>query len=161
LIGGLIGGLLSGAEQPAAANVPYLIVLTTADLVYCRKYPDNIIPDPSKLHVYTTPTRVVVNCWTNPSIRGWSGSVQGDAVWLRTSNGCYIPEMNVQNSTDFQAMLKFCQPPEHWVGTLQTQYKRQDCYECTNTNCNSLNLGNGSQVDIDCYTFGEVTGGNR
>lgn len=91
---------------------------------------------------------------------GPSGKVQGSSVWLRTDKGCYIPEMNIQADTNFEKRLGTCEPVHHLVGTMQTQYKRQDCYECTNTNCTSKNIGAGYRIDLGCSTIGEATGGN-
>jgi len=92
---------------------------------------------------------------------GDNGKVENDAVWLRTSIGCFVNEKSLQGREDFQAQLAPCADTgSHWVGTLQTQYKREDCYACTSQDCPSQNLGSGPYLDIDCYADGDVVAGN-
>lgn len=68
--------------------------------------------------------------------------------------------MNIQADINFEKKLGTCEPVHHFVGTMQAQYKRQDCYNCTNTNCASKNIGAGYLIDLGCTTTGEATGGN-
>jgi hypothetical protein len=160
-IGGILGALGTAATMLAPPKVsPAVDVLTTDEIVNCRPYPDTITPDPTKLTMYSKPSHLSVTCWTRATVNGTSGKVEGSSLWLHTVGGCYISEMNVQNAIDFETKIPACPPVQHFVGTMQTQYKRQDCYECTNTNCASRNIGSVPQVELSCTKVGEVTAGN-
>lgn len=144
----------------ASAPPTGMQILTADEVVRCREYPDSISPVSAPIVMLPKETSVRVTCWTSASIAGASGKVQGSSVWLRTEGGCYIPEMKVQADTNFEKTLSTCEPVHHFVGTMQDQYKRQDCYDCTNTNCASKNMGAGNLIDLGCVTAGEATGGN-
>ncbi|KAE9993173.1 hypothetical protein EG327_006172 [Venturia inaequalis] len=157
--GNTLGDALA-AFGTALAPPTGIQVLTTEEVVKCREYPDNISPDSAQTVTLAKETSVRVTCWTSASIAGASGKVQGSSVWLRSEAGCFIPEMSIQADTNFEKKLGTCEPVHHFVGTMQRQYKRQDCYECTNTNCASKNNGSGYLIDLGCVTTGEPTGGN-
>jgi hypothetical protein len=154
-------GAVPATSLKTSGQQPNIEVLTTAEEVSCREYPDIISLDPSKVTIYPVVSHLEVKCWTQASVTGPKGKVQGSSIWLRAVGGCYISEMNVQNATDFQVVLANCPSVQHWVGTLQTQYKRQDCYDCTSLNCASKNLGATPQVELSCSTVGEMASGNR
>ncbi|KAF2396893.1 hypothetical protein EJ06DRAFT_533615 [Trichodelitschia bisporula] len=135
-------------------------ITTTAETVTCRAFPDTLASSPGRQTVWTTASKQTVTCWSTASLPGAQGRVQGSEVWLRTSGGCWVPEMNVQESTDWQTVLGRCETPKHWVGTLLPQYKRLDCYQCASLNCASRNLGPETLVDLACTTSGDSAGGN-
>jgi hypothetical protein len=146
-------------SSPYSTNEGKLSVLsvsTKQDQVYCRKYPDSITPDISKIETITgTGTRVDAKCWILSELE----SVPG--VWLRTVAGCFIHETNIKEQLNFHSTLNECGPAPHWVGTLQTHYQRKDCYTCTSLNCQSQNLGHLPYADLQCSTQGETVQGNR
>lgn len=161
--GGAIGGFLDaiGTGVGSILLPPKEITVTTSEnAVQCRQYPDVVSTDKSKSTVLAKGTELRVTCWTSASIAGASGKVQGSSLWLRAQAGCYISEMNVQDSSDFEKKLPACEPVYHFVGTMQPQYKRQDCYNCTNTSCASKNIGSGNLIDLGCATTGVATAGN-
>ncbi|QDS69520.1 hypothetical protein FKW77_007415 [Venturia effusa] len=137
-----------------------MLVTITGEAIKCRRYPDTVTPESANLPRITRETHLRVTCWTSASMPGASGKVLGSSVWLRTDEGCYLPEMNIASDANFEKKLATCEPIYHLVGTMQTQYTRQDCYSCTNTNCKSRNIGAGSLIDLGCTATGQATGGN-
>ena len=129
--------------------------------VYCRKFPDTISTETVALTVLPGNGRVGVNCWTTASMSGDAGKVENDAVWLRTDAGCYINEAETIGSQDYQAKLNFCVAPLHWVGNVQQQYNKLDCYQCPTLKCPSRSLGEGVVVDVQCLVDGEEARGNK
>jgi hypothetical protein len=131
-------------------------VSTKQNQVYCRKYPDTISPDISKIQVIAASgTRLDATCWAISEL----DSVPG--VWLKTVAGCFVHETNVQEQRNFRSTLNECAPAPHWVGTLQSQYQRKDCYKCTSLSCQSQNLGNLPYADLQCSIRGETVQGDR
>jgi hypothetical protein len=154
------------SAQPAQSALPTAKKLslsaTTVDNTFCRKWPDNISSDGAEATVLGASTSIQVTCWTMPSLDGDYGKVQGETVWLKTAAGCFVNMKNLKEFQDYQTELAQCPSTQkHWVGTLQPQYKREDCYSCPNQDCSSQNLGEGPFLDIDCYTEGETISGNR
>jgi len=186
-VGGLLGLLSGGAEAPAPANPwapkpaaaappPFappppapvassgkmntMTVTTVNGGVYCWKYPDTMMSDHSKLPVYNSFSRIDIQCWTSTDMNGVSGNIAGDSTWFKTATGCYLNELDIEEKQNLRNRLNYCQPPQHWVGTLQSQYQRVDCYDCTSLNCQSKNIGVPPYVDLACYIEGETVLGN-
>jgi hypothetical protein len=147
-------------QEPYAAG-KVLTVTTTTDVVMCRKFPDTLSAETIPLTVFPRAQQVNVNCWTTASMSGPEGKVQNDAIWLRTAQGCYINEMNVQDTTDFQAKLAFCVSPPHWVATTVDKGAQQLCYQCPSLKCPNQSLGKGELVDVQCIVDGEDARGNK
>jgi len=157
----------NGASQPrpplGTANqgrVPSISATIRQDKVYCRKYPDVISPDMSKIRTLDSGTDVEITCWTFSELPDSTGRVGGDGMWLKTNLDCYINEINIEEQQNFGATLRRCAPTSHWVGTLQQQYQRKDCYSCPSLNCASKNLGSPPYVDLACSTQGDLVNGN-
>jgi hypothetical protein len=136
-------------------------VMTSGNAVYCRRYPDSISANQARLPMYSTPTRLDVQCWTQPSLQGNSGRMNGEPIWLQTLDGCFINKREVRERDDFQAILNQCPPTNHWVGMLQSQYSRADCYDCPSLDCPSQNVGEPPYVDLACHLEGEAVRSNR
>jgi hypothetical protein len=133
----------------------------TSENAFCRNWPDKVSTDSSGVKILGASTAIELTCWTMPSLEGEFGKVEGETVWLKTKIGCFINMKNLKFQ-DYQSQLAQCPSPrKHWVGTLQAQYKREDCYACPSQDCASQNLGEGPFMDIDCYTEGETVSGNR
>jgi hypothetical protein len=137
-------------------------VLTTRDAVRCRKYPDTVQASPSMQPLYPLATALQVVCAATPSLPGNSGRVDGDDFWLRTREGCYVNRAEVRvrhdSERDFDTQLAVprCEEkPRRWVGMLQSQYSRADCYDCPSLDCPSKNVGEPPFVDLQCYEMGE------
>jgi hypothetical protein len=96
------------------------------------------------------------------SLLGQLGEVENDPVWLLNApQNCWINEQDVQRETDITRNLPFCATPEHFVGGLQAQYSRQDCYEGLTLDAPSKNLGTAEYIDVQCQMFGETNRGNK
>jgi hypothetical protein len=132
---------------------------TTNGEVVCRKYPDTITHDVSKLPIYRDPTRLEISCWTASSMGSAGSNVGG--TWLKTNQGCYVNADEMQERKDYQTMLNHCATPNHWVGIMLPQYAREDCYDCPSLDCPSRDLGQPPYVDIGCKTDGEEIRGTR
>ncbi|KAF2398133.1 hypothetical protein EJ06DRAFT_124434 [Trichodelitschia bisporula] len=148
-------------QQPARIQGP--TVMTQAQEVMCRRFPDIIGDGSGHMKVYKEPTALQIDCWTTASIDGANGRIQNDGIWVKIKDdqsSCFINELEIQDK-DYQSKVKYCAPPRHWVGVIQEQYNRQDCYTCPSLDCQSSNLGAGRYVDVDCFTNGEAAGGNR
>jgi hypothetical protein len=138
-------------------------VLTTRDAVRCRRYPDTVqASSAAVLPLYTLSTPLTITCAAKPSLPGNSGRVDGDDFWLRTREGCYVnrAEVRLQHHSDDGegiqlAMPRCAETPRHWVGMLQGQYSRADCYDCPSLDCPSRNVGAPPFVDLQCYEMGE------
>lgn len=129
--------------------------------ILCRRYPDYVISETRNAMQFTQPTNLQVKCWTSPSIAGSYGLQPHSSVWLFTTTGCYVNEGNIANQTDFQKRLSYCVPPQHWVGTLQPQYGRSDCYQYPSLNSPSMNIGDSRTVDVSCSQQGDDVQGNK
>jgi hypothetical protein len=123
-------------------------VLTTRDAVSCRRYPDAVQASPAVLPVYPLATALQVTCAAAPSLPGNSGRVDGDDLWLKTRDGCFVNRAEVRlrrdegEGMDAQLAVPRCEEkPRHWVGMLQSQYSRADCYDCPSLDCPSKNVG--------------------
>ncbi|TID20723.1 hypothetical protein E6O75_ATG05487 [Venturia nashicola] len=134
------------STQPAGWTS--LSVTTRQDTVFCRRFPDTISSDNLGLRVFAGNANVELTCWTKAAIDGPAGRVNQNGLWIKTSLGCYVKWCRYQSSP-------------HFVGTLQSQYKREDCYSCPSLDCPSQNLGIGPLLDLDCSTEGTVVGGNN
>ncbi|KAF2430210.1 hypothetical protein EJ08DRAFT_660945 [Tothia fuscella] len=154
------GGGNEHKEDGNQKKLPRLSVITGETDVICRKFADTISPDPSTLLTYKPGTKIEATCYTNSEMKGTSGNVRGDSTWLKTSGGCFVNKMEIQDKQDFQAILEYCAPPKHWVGTLKSQYVRVDCYDCTTLDCPSRNVGVPPYVDLACSLQGEAVQGN-
>jgi hypothetical protein len=120
-----------------------------------------IISDPFGVPKYNPRTNLEVVCYTKSEMRGLSGNIRGESTWLKTKIGCYVNKLEVESKENVEAVLEYCAPPKHWVGTLKPQYNRVDCYDCTSLDCPSRNVGWPPYVDLACYVGGEVVQGNR
>jgi hypothetical protein len=146
----------------------------------CRRYPDNFITDGNNLAHFSSPSRVDATCWS-PSSPGTVGfqamqnpvvaaaqlasAIAGrDLGYLRTRTGCYISVAEVNEQyISYPRVLNQCKissRSKHWVGTLQPQYARKDCYACPSLGCASQDLGNVPFVDLDCWTIGDTVRGS-
>jgi hypothetical protein len=154
----------SSSSSSAGRRMGPATVLTSRDAVRCRRYPDAVQAEPAVLPVYPLSTPLSIACWTPASLPGGSGRVDGDGVWLRTREGCFVgrAEVRQQHSNgekderDVREVVPRCavQTP-HWVGMLQGQYARADCYDCASLDCPSRNVGSPPFVDLECYAMGE------
>jgi hypothetical protein len=143
-------------------------VLTTRDAVSCRRYPDAVQASPAVLPVYPLATALQVTCAAAPSLPGNSGRVDGDDLWLKTRDGCFVNRAEVRlrrdgdEGMDAQLAVPRCEEkPRHWVGMLQSQYSRADCYDCPSLDCPSKNVGEPPFVDMQCYEIGEMVRDDR
>jgi hypothetical protein len=118
---------------------------------------------------YYEPTPINVTCWTETTMQDDKGIVQGDPLWLKEDNGCWINEMYVQGEdVDFTETLAYCSPPRHQVGFPKNSYyiagsdglAYVKCYSYPNTNSSSQLVGIG-YLDLGCWTSGETVAGNR
>ncbi|KAE9982629.1 hypothetical protein EG328_010760 [Venturia inaequalis] len=146
-----------------AGKVTSISVTTKQDTVFCRRFPDTITSDNLGLRVFAGNANVELTCWTNAAIDGPAGRVNQNGLWVKTNLGCYIndADVNARIKHNFQQRLEQCPVQAHFVGTLQSQYKREDCYSCPSLNCSSQNLGVGPLVDLDCSTEGDAVGGSK
>ncbi|KAF2434164.1 hypothetical protein EJ08DRAFT_730868 [Tothia fuscella] len=149
------------APLSSSAKKSSLSLTTAQGASYCRKYPDNISTDSSGLRILGQNSHVSVTCWTPSTISGT------DPIWLKAESGCYINQKSFSGKVDVQGQLSQCGGGvggsagiRHWVGTLQEQYKRSDCYDCTSLDCESRNMGLGPYVDVDCSIEGIQVAGN-
>lgn len=152
----------SGGNNPAG-KVVILSTTTKQDPVFCRRWPDTISSDGMGVRVFTGNTNVDITCWTSASIEGPQGRVNQNSLWIKTNLGCYINDADVNPRTrqNFQKKLSQCPAQAHWVGTLQSQYKREDCYSCPSLDCSSQNLGAGPFIDLDCSSDGDTVNGSK
>jgi hypothetical protein len=162
-------GLSSGKQAAATVSIKGINMR-------CRRYPDNFIADGNNLAHFSSPSRVDVTCWS-PSSPGTVGfqamqnpfvasahlasAIAGrDLGYLRTRTGCYISVAEVNEQyISYPRVLNQCKiasRSKHWVGTLQPQYARKDCYACPSLGCPSQDLGSVPFVDLDCWTIGDV-----
>jgi hypothetical protein len=162
-------GSSSGRQAAVTVNVKGINIR-------CRKYPDNFIADGNNLAHFSSPSRLDVTCWT-PSSPGTVGfqAMQNPVVaaaqlasamagrdlgYLRTRTGCYISVAEVNEQyVSYSRILNQCRiasRSKHWVGTLQPQYARKDCYACPSLGCPSEDLGGVPFVDLDCWTIGDM-----
>jgi len=130
-------------------------VTTKGNEVYCRKFPDTLVTDPQSLQVFQSATTLKIKCWSKPSIEGNSGRINGENVWLQSTDGCFINKSEVRERDRYEEILNQCPDTQHWVGTLQTQYTRTDCYDCPSLDCPSKDVGVAPYVDLSCYVKGE------
>jgi len=139
-----------------------LSATTNNQPIFCRRWPDTVASDGLGVRVFTGNTKIDLTCWTMASMEGSYGRVNQDGMWLKTSLGCYVNQAEISPRTkqNFQQQLNQCPTTSHWVGTLQTQYKREDCYLCPSLDCPSQNLGMGPFVDLECFSEGDVVNGN-
>lgn len=154
----------SVAPEPAAPGGKLASFTTTTqqNVAYCRKWPDTISSDTSRLRALPPLTSLDVTCWTTPSMPGEQGQVKGSSTWLKTDFDCYINEADLQTQMVYPTILNQCKETKtHWVGILQEQYKREDCYQCPNQDCPSQNLGSGPFADVECFVEGSAVSGNR
>jgi hypothetical protein len=170
-----------GGAAPAKAGVQNSITVSISGTnIRCRKYPDNFVADANKLAHFSAPAKLDVVCWMpaspntvgprappNPYLIGNPIAhlfVGPDRGYLRTKTGCYIAVAEVgEKRTDYSRVLNKCTMAPgaaHWVGTLQTQYSRKDCYSCPKLSCASTELGSVPFVDLGCTTVGEEVQGN-
>jgi hypothetical protein len=172
-----------GMEQPAAGQGGVrssITVSISGTNIRCRRYPDNFIADANKLAHFSAPAKLDVVCWTpaspntvgprappNPYLIGNPIAalfIGPDRGYLRTKTGCYIAVAEVvEKRTDYSRVLNKCTMAPgaaHWVGTLQPQYGRKDCYSCPKLSCKSNELGSVPFVDLGCTTVGEDVRGN-
>jgi len=171
--GGQCGGISSGRQTAVTVNIKGINIR-------CRKHPDNFITDGNNLAHFSAPSRVDVTCWTpsSPGTTGyqamqnpffssgqWSAAIQGrDLGFLRTRTGCYISvaEVNEQYN-NYQRSMNQCRiasKNKHWIGTMQPQYARKDCYACPSLGCPSQDLGSVPFVDLECWTMGDTVRGS-
>jgi hypothetical protein len=120
-----------------------------------------IVSDPYNVPKYSSGTKTEVTCFTKSEMKGVSSNIRGNPIWLKTNEGCFVNEIEIQGKQDFQAILNYCAPPKHWVGTMNSQYSRVDCYDCTSLDCPSRNVGVPPYVDLACAIRGEAVQGNR
>jgi len=139
-----------------------IIIAANGNPVYCRNYPDTISPGRPNLPVYNVSTTLSATCWSEPSLPGNSGRVDGEATWLQTDSGCYVNSAEVQQRQNFKDILNQCNGmPKHWVGISKSEYTRLDCYDCASLDCPSQNVGEPPYVDLDCFQDGEDVRGNK
>jgi hypothetical protein len=162
-------GLSSGRQAAVTVSVKGINIR-------CRRYPDNFIADGNNLAHFSSPSRLDATCWS-PSSPGTVGfqAMQNPVVaaaqlasamagrdlgYLRTRTGCYISVAEVNEQyVQYPRVLNQCKTAsrsKHWVGTLQPQYARKDCYACPSLGCPSEDLGGVSFVDLDCWTIGDM-----
>jgi hypothetical protein len=96
-----------------------------------------------------------------PHAGSFSGLESVSGVWLKTISWYFVHETNIQEQQNFRSTLNECAPAPHWIGTLQTQCQRKDCYMCTSLNYQSQNLGYLPYADLQCSMRGEAVQGNR
>jgi hypothetical protein len=148
-------------NQAEKANA--LSATTKQDTVFCRKWPDTVSSDGMGVRVFTANTNVELTCWTMASMEGPQGRVNQDGLWIKTNLDCYVNNADINGRTrqNFQQRLNQCPPQAHWVGTLQSQYKREDCYSCPSLDCSSQNMGIGPYIDLECSSEGETVQGSK
>jgi hypothetical protein len=96
------------------------------------------------------------------SLPGELGIISGSNVWLfATEKKCWVHETYLATYIpNIAQKLQYCAPPIHQVGSLYSQYSRQDCYSQPSLDSPSQNLGGGRQVTVACKAFGAVVNGN-
>jgi len=151
-----------GNLDSQGAKASSLSATTNSEPIFCRRWPDTISSDGLGVRVFTGNTNIDVTCWTMASMEGSYGRVNQDSLWLKTSLGCYVNEADtsVRTRKNYQQQLNQCPTTSHWVGTLQSQYKREDCYICPSLDCPSQNLGIGPFIDLECHSEGDPINGN-
>jgi hypothetical protein len=182
-VGAELSQVGKGMEQPGAGQGGVrssITVSVSGTNIRCRRYPDNFIADANKLAHFSAPAKLDVVCWTpaspntvgprappNPYLIGNPIAalfIGPDRGYLRTKTGCYIAVAEVvEKRTDYSRILNKCTlapGATHWVGTLQPQYSRKDCYSCAKLSCKSEELGSVPFVDLGCITVGEDVRGN-
>lgn len=115
------------------------------------------------VRVFAGNANVDLTCWTNAAMEGPRGRVNQNGLWLKTNLGCFINDADIsaRSKHNFQQRLEQCPFQAHYVGTLQSQYKREDCYSCASLDCSSQNLGIGPFIDLDCSSEGDAVGGSK
>lgn len=153
----------SAGSNNVAGKVGSLSATTKDGTVFCRRFPDTISTDSLGVRVFASNARVELTCWTSAAMEGPAGRVNQNGLWVKTKLGCYVndADINPRTKQNFQLRLEQCPVQTHYVGTLQAQYKRQDCYSCPSLDCPSQNLGMGPIVDLDCSTEGAAVGGSK
>jgi hypothetical protein len=136
------------------------MMVTTDASIVCHRYPDTVNQDTSKLPHYTFATRLEVVCYTSSSMP-YDNQRPEAATWLKTNEGCYINAREVSERRDYTTTLNYCVTPYHFVGILQPQYGREDCYDCPSLDCPSRDVGTPPYVDVACSIEGDLVRDNR
>ncbi|TLD32376.1 hypothetical protein E2P81_ATG05352 [Venturia nashicola] len=114
------------STQPAGWTS--LSVTTRQDTLFCRRFPDTISSDNLGLRVFAGNANVELTCWKKAAMDVPAGRVKQNGLWIKTSLGCYVndADINPRVKHNFQQRLEQCPVQAHFVGTLQSQYKRED-----------------------------------
>ncbi|KAF2675437.1 hypothetical protein BT63DRAFT_450423 [Microthyrium microscopicum] len=172
----------AGGQSPPPANTGPIAVSLNGINIPCRDFPDNFIQNPEKLAHFSKPSRFDAVCWSpsspntvgpgapsHPYVVANGGPAKSssgpDRGFLKTKTGCFIGVTETADYTkkDYQTLLPGCKVVRgaaHWVGTLQEQYSRKDCYASPSLDAKSKDLAGQRVVDLSCFTVGQDVRGN-